>query len=89
MPKIKYYVTYGYMNQELMDAGGEAIQKAMEKWTKTIEETGLKMVFWGSPFGVPENTIVVTKGAVDDYTKLAMKQSPYTTPRTNIVMTFP
>jgi hypothetical protein len=88
MVKIKYYVTYGSWNQELMGKGGEAIQKAMEKWTKTVEEAGLKMVFWGSPYGVSENAIVVTKGAVDDYVKLAPLPSPYTASRTNMVLTF-
>ncbi len=85
MAKIKYYVTYGFWKQELMDAGGEAIQKAMEKWTKTIEEAGLKMVFWGVPYGVSENAMVVTKGAVDDYLKLAGLDIPYTASRTNMV----
>ena len=84
MAEFKYYVTYGSWNQELMDAGGEAIQKAMEKWTKAIEEAGLKMVFWGVPYGVSENAIVITKGAVDDYLKLAPLDSPYTASRTNM-----
>ena len=58
----------------------------MEEWTKKIEEAGLKMFFWGVPCGVSENAIIVTKGAVDDYLKLAPLDSPYTASRTNIVL---
>ena len=86
MAKLKYYVTYGSWRQELMDAGGDAIQKAMEDWAKKIEEAGLKLVFWGVPYGVSENAIVVTKGAVDDYVKLAPQNPPYTASRTNMVL---
>ena len=68
-----------------MDAGADAFQKAMEEWTKTIEEAGLKVVFWGVPYGVSENAIVVTKGAVEDYLKLAPLKTPYTASRTNMV----
>ena len=85
MVEMKYYVTYGIWNQELMGKGMDAFNKAMAEWTKTIEEAGLKMVFWGVPYGVSENAIVVTKGAVDDYLKLAPLSSPYTASRTNMV----
>ena len=47
MAEMKYYVTYGIWSQELMGKGMDAFNKAMEEWTKTIEEAGLKMVFWG------------------------------------------
>jgi hypothetical protein len=85
MAELKCYVTYGSWNQELMGKGADAIQKAMEEWTKTIEEAGLKMVFWGVPYGVSENAMVITKGAVDDYLKLAPLNAPYTASRTNMV----
>lgn len=85
MAEIMYYVTYGSWQPELMGAGADGIQKAMEDWTKKIEEAGLKMVFWGVPYGVSENAIVVTKGAVEDYLKLAPLTSPYTASRTNMV----
>lgn len=86
MPEIKYYVTYGSWLPELMGAGAEAIQKAMEDWTKKIEEAGLKVVFWGVPYGVSENAIIVTKGTVEDYVKLASLTSPITGDRTNMVL---
>ena len=86
MPEIKYYVTYGSWLPELMGAGAEAIQKAMEDWTKKVEEAGLKVVFWGVPYGVSENAIVVTKGTVENYVKLAPLDSPYTASRTNMVL---
>lgn len=84
--EIKYYVTYGTWLPELMGAGTEAFQKAMEEWTKKVEEAGLKVVFWGVPYGVSENAIVVTKGTVENYVKLAPLDSPYTASRTNMVL---
>jgi len=89
MAELKYYVTYGSWNQELMGTGGDAITKAMEEWTKKVEEVGLKMVFWGIPYGVSESAIVVTKGAVEDYLKLAPLKTPYTASRTNMVLKWP
>ncbi len=86
MAGLKYYVTYGSWNQELMGTGGDAITKAMEEWTKKVEEVGLKMVFWGSPYGVSESAIVVTKGAVEDYLKLIPLAPPYTASRTIMVL---
>ena len=85
MVELKCYVTYGIWNQELMGKGPEAFHKAMEEWTKKMEEVGLKVLFWGVPYGVSENAIVVTKGVVDDYLKLAPLSSPYTASRTNMV----
>ncbi len=40
MAELKYYVTYGSWNPKLMGTGGDAITKAMEEWTKKIEELG-------------------------------------------------
>ena len=86
MAELKYFVTYGSWNQELMGTEGDAITKAMEDWTKKVEEAGLKMVFWGMPYGVSESAIVVTKGAVEDYLKLAPLKTPYYAARTNMVL---
>lgn len=84
--EIKYFVCYGNWKPELMAAGPEAGTKAMEEWSKTVEENGLKVVFWGSPYGVSENAICVMKGTVENYTKLAPLDAPYTGSRTNMVL---
>jgi len=86
--EIKYFVTYGTWRPELMGEQGAKIRKAMEEWSKTVEENGLKVKFWGSPYGVSENAICVMKGAVEDYIKLAALNAPYTASRTNMVLTF-
>ena len=61
------------------------IQKAMEG-SKKVEEAGLKVLFWGAPYGVSENAICVMKGTVENYTKLAILQAPYSASRTNMVL---
>jgi len=86
MPEIKYFVTYGTWSPELTDA--ESMKKAMEEWSKTAEENGLKVKFWGAPYGVSENAICVMKGTVENYTKLAALNAPYTASRTNMVLTW-
>jgi len=84
--EFKYFVTYGTFKPELMGAEGE--KKAMAEWSKTVEENGMKVVFWGSPYGVAENAICVMKGTVEDLTKLANLDPPYTASRTNMVITW-
>jgi len=84
MPEIKFFVTYGTWRPELQ--GLEGIQKAMKEWSKTAEENGLKVQFWGAPFGVSENAICVMKGTVENYTKLAALNASYAASRTNMVL---
>ena len=82
--EIKYFISYGTFKPELGGAEGE--KKAMVDWSKTIEENGLKVVFWGGVYGVAENAICVMKGTVDNFTKLANLDPPYTASRTNMVI---
>ncbi len=84
MPEIKYFVTYGTWRPE--HQGSEGIQKAMKEWSKKVEEAGLKVVFWGAPYGVSENAICVVKGTVENYTKLTTLQAPYSASRTNMIL---
>lgn len=84
--EIKYFVTYGRWRPELQTP--EDGQKAMEEWSKTAEENGLKVIFWGSPYGVSEDAICVMKGTVENYIKLAPLDAPYTASRTNMVLTW-
>ena len=51
---------------------------------RLIEEAGLKLKFWGAPYGTSENSICVYKGTVEDY-KLAFQQAPFTDSRTIMV----
>jgi hypothetical protein len=82
--EIKYFVTYGTWRPELQ--GADVIKKAMAEWSKTVEENGLKVQLWGAPYGTSENAICVMKGTVEDYTKLAALNSPYSASRTNMVL---
>ena len=84
--EYKYFVTYGTFKPELISAEGE--KKAMEEWSKTVEELGMKVVFWGGVYGVSENAICVMKGTAENFIKLANLDPPYTASRTNIVITW-
>ncbi len=84
--ELKYYVTYGKWLPEIRTP--EKSSKAVEEWTKKVEESGLKIVFWGSPFGVSEDAIFVYKGTAEDYMKLGPMEKPYTSDRTHMVATW-
>jgi hypothetical protein len=65
----------------------EQLEKEMDKLKAGIEKMGMKMVFWGHPFGVAENTVVVFDlgGKMDNYLKMAGYKTPYTGARTDFV----
>ena len=84
--EIKYYVTYGLWRPEIRTL--EKSKKAVEEWTKKVEESGLKILFWGSPYGVSESAIFVYEGTVENYMKLSPMDKPYTADRTHIVSTW-
>jgi hypothetical protein len=87
MMEIKYYVTYGNWKPELTDS--EKMMKAAEKWKKVVEENGMKLVLYGAPFGVSENSIFVYKGTAENYLKLVTSgKQPYTDDRTHMVLKF-
>ena len=86
MAEIKYFVTFGSWRPELF--GDDGIPKAMEEWKKKVEESGLKLKFWGAPYGTSEDSICVFKGTVEDYNKLVFLQPPYTDSRTIMVLTW-
>jgi hypothetical protein len=86
MTEIKYFVCFGSWRPELLGEG--RVQKAMKDWEKKVEEAGMKLKFWGAPYGTSENAICVYKGNVDDYNKLAFMQAPYTASRTIMVLTW-
>ena len=83
---MKYYVTYAHWKPEVQ--GQDAMNKAMKEWSKKIEETGCKVVFWGSALGVPEDAICVIKGSPENWMKMNPPGAPYTNTRTHVVITF-
>ena len=41
-----------------------------EKFGKAIEKLGLKLKYWGHPFGVSEEYVIILKGPIAGYEKL-------------------
>ena len=83
---MKYYITYAHWKPEAQ--GPDAMKKAMKEWSKKIEDTGCKVVFWGAALGVPEDAICVIKGSPEDWMKMMPVEAPYTNTRTHVVITF-
>ncbi len=84
--KFGYAITYGKL---LPGWTSEKNQKDMAKYKADVEKAGVKLVFWGHPFGVSENLLIVidTGGDMDKYLKAVMgATSPYTDGRTEFVM---
>jgi hypothetical protein len=67
---------------------GEQLVKDYAKYKAEIEKLGVKLVFWGHPFGTVENLVTVldVNGNMDNYLKLMDVVSPFTDTRTDIVM---
>ena len=86
MPEMKYYIVYGNRKPEVQ--GQDAFIKAMEEWSKKVEKDGLKVVFYGASLGVPENALCVYKGTPENFVKVLGPDSPITSTRTNVVITF-
>ena len=82
--KWKYAVTYAKMKPGWTV---EQIEKDMAKVKADYEKKGIKLVFWGHPFGVSENLVVVfdVEGHMDDYVNM-VGSVPYTDSRTDLVM---
>ena len=61
--------------------------EAAEEWKKIVEENDMKLLLWGSPFGVSEDTIFVYKGTTENYLSLVTSgKQPYTDDRTHMVL---
>lgn len=85
MVKWRYMISYGNMKPGVT---GEQLVKDFAKYKAEIEKHGVKLVFWGHPFGTTENIVAVldVNGNMDNYLKLMSIESPYTDTRTDIVM---
>lgn len=83
--KWRYAITYGYMKPDMT---GEQLVKDFAKYKAEVEKIGVKIVFWGHPFGVSENIVVVLDlgGSMDDYLKIVTISEPFTNSRTNLVL---
>ena len=62
--------------------------KDFAKYKAEIEKHGVKIMFWGHPFGVSESVVVVLDfgGNMDNYLKIVSVPDPFTDSRTNFVL---
>ena len=86
MAEMKYYIVYANWKPE--HQGPEDFKKAMEKWTKVVEDAGCKVKLWGAALGVSETALCVIKGSPENWMKIDRSKSPYTNTRTNVVIKF-
>ena len=68
--KWRYAITYGNMKQDTTE---EQLVKDFAKYKADVENSGVKMVFWGHPFGVSENIVAVLDvvGNMDNYLRIS------------------
>lgn len=82
------YISYVKMKPEFQALTTEERAKEFEKIGKEAEKLGLKMLFWGHPFGVSENMVCVyksEKGLDAFFEFLTTVDLPYTDSRTNMI----
>ena len=85
---MKYgYIAYGNMRPEFLQASTEERKKEMDRVKADAEKHGFMMKYWGHPYGVSENIVVVFKSekGLDDYFKMNINL-PYAGTRTNLVI---
>lgn len=78
------YISYAYMKPEVM-TDRDAMDKEMARVKEHAEKHGFHMKYWGHPFGVAENIIVVFKSekALGDFMKMNQATTlPYDGQRT-------
>lgn len=81
------YITYGKIKPDL---NLEELPKEFAKLKEEAAKHGFNQQFWGHPFGVSENFVIVyeSENGVDKYTQFLVSmygELPYTDPRTHIV----
>jgi len=83
--KWRYAISYGNMKP---GDTGEKLEKDVAKYKAELENVGIKMLFWGHPFGVSENVVWVLdlEGSMDKYIKTMDITSPITGQRTDFVL---
>jgi hypothetical protein len=83
---MKYgYIVYGTLKQDW--GAGEDLKKEMERVKEEAEKKGFNMKYWGHPYGVSENIVVVYKSekGLDAYFNMGVS-NPWTGARTNQVI---
>jgi hypothetical protein len=85
MLKWRYMISYGYMKPGVT---GEQLTKDFAKYKTELEKAGIKLVFWGHPFGTAENVVAVldVNGDMNNYLKTMSIDAPYTGTRSDTVM---
>lgn len=63
MPGFEYYIIYGNPKEGVTSEN-------YEKFGKAVEKHGLKLKFYGGPFGVSEGMVIVLKGPIAGYEEL-------------------
>jgi hypothetical protein len=83
--KWRYAITYGSMKP---GTTMPQIEKEMAKYKAEVEKTGVKLVFWGHPFGVSEDmfTLYDLGGNMDNYIKVAELSPPFSGSRTDFIL---
>ena len=86
--KFRYAITYAKLRSDLMGKADD-VKKAFEAHVKEAEKNGLKVPFWGSPWGTSEGMVIVYE--FDDVGKyetwmFAERSNPFTDGRTHMVM---
>ena len=55
--KFRYAITYGQPKPDI--SGPEAVTKAFNEHIEEAEKHGVKVVLWGSPWGVSEGFVII------------------------------
>ena len=82
------YICYGKWTPAFQVLTPEERNREFERVSKEAEKLGLKMLFWGHPFGVSESIVCVfeSEKGLDTFFKFLMTvELPFTDSRTNMV----
>ena len=63
--KFRYAITYAKLSPDV--SGTDAVKGAFDEHIKEAEKHGLKVPFWGSPWGTSEDIVIVYE--FDDISK--------------------
>ena len=83
---MKYgYIVYGNLKPEFRP--GENLNKKMERVKEEAEKKGFHIKYWGHPYGVSEDIVVVYKSekGLDAFSNMGIN-NPYTGARTDLVI---
>ena len=81
--EFKYAITYASLNSDVED-----VKAAFAEHIKEAEKVGLKVPFWGSPWGTSEDMVIVYKfDKMSDYEKFMAgdRKNPFHGGRTHLI----